>query len=77
VNDKPNLKFCGRDHVQAVTGASAIIVGTEWDEYANLDYAEVRKIMNPDMACLFDLRSYLNVKAVLEAGFNRVFKLGN
>ena len=58
---KDNYKYLGRDHISAASNASAVVVGTEWDEYANLDFSELRKIMNPDQACFFDLRSYLNV----------------
>ena len=61
----------------ATDGSSAIIVVTEWDEYACVDYSKIRKTMNSDRALFFDLRSYLNVEKIKECGFERVFKLGN
>ena len=60
-----------------MAGASAIVVGTEWDEYQTLDFEDIRKIMSPDTTFFFDLRSYLNVEQIQKAGFDRVFKLGN
>jgi hypothetical protein len=31
--EKTNYEFCGSDYTKAVTGSSAIVIGTEWDEY--------------------------------------------
>lgn len=33
--------------------------------------------MNKDKALFFDYRSYLNKEVVAQAGFTKVFKLGN
>ena len=74
---RDNYQYFGSNHLKAAAGASAIVVGTEWDEYQTLDYEDIRKIMKPDQALFFDLRSYLNVEKIQKAGFDKVFKLGN
>lgn len=41
-------------------GTSAIVIGTEWDEYATANYRELRGLMNRDKALFYDLRSITN-----------------
>ncbi len=36
---RPNLTFHGNDYISAATDSSAIVVSTEWDEYASMDYS--------------------------------------
>lgn len=75
--EKSNYTFCGSDYTKTVTNASAIVIGTEWDEYVNCNYRELRGIMNPEKALFFDLRSIIDVETIKSIGFDKVFKLGN
>lgn len=75
--EKSNYTFCGSDYVKAVTNASAIVIGTEWDEYITCNYRELRGMMKQDAALFFDLRSIVDVDTVKSAGFDKIFKLGN
>lgn len=72
-------KYCGSNLDEAVTGAQAIVVCTEWEEFQQMtleDWKRVRALMTPK-ATIYDFRSYLCVKTLKEAGFDHVFKLGN
>lgn len=72
-------KYCGNNLDEAVTGAQAVVVCTEWEEYQQMtleDWKRVRALMTPK-ARIYDLRSYLCVNTLKEAGFDHVFKLGN
>merc|ERR1712151_365138 len=53
---------------EAVDGAHALVVLTEWDEFKTYPYEEFyAKMMKP--ACVFDGRGILNHKALEEIGF--------
>lgn len=72
-------KYVGSNLDEAVTGAQAIVVCTEWEEFQQLtleDWKRLRALMTPK-ASIYDLRSYLDVNVLREAGFDHVFKLGN
>lgn len=77
IAEKTNYIFCGSDYTQATKNTSAIVIGTEWDEYQNCNYRQLRDMMNKDQAFFFDLRSYLDPTVIHAAGFDKVFKLGN
>ena len=51
----------------AVTGAHAIAVLTEWDEFAELDYKQVYTVMSKP-AFIFDGRNILNHKYLRTLG---------
>lgn len=51
----------------ALRGASAAVVTTEWPEFVDLDWREVRSLMR-DPAIIFDGRNCLDRSAVKEAG---------
>jgi UDPglucose 6-dehydrogenase len=72
-------KYVGSNLDEAVTGAQAIVVCTEWEEFQQLnlqDWKRLRALMTPN-ARIYDLRSYLDVEVLKEAGFENVYKLGN
>ena len=71
VND--NLKVVG-SAVEASTGAHAIAILTEWDEFKTLPYAEVFENM-PKPAFIFDGRNILPHADLRKIGF-RVFPIG-
>ncbi len=55
------------DEFEALGGADAMVIVTEWNEYRNLDLQRARKCMrNP---ALVDLRNLIPPKVVLQAGF--------
>ncbi len=60
---------------EAVDGAHALAILTEWDEYKQLDYEKIyNKMQKP--AFIFDGRNILNCAKLKEIGFE-VFSLGN
>merc|ERR1712061_506258 len=65
--DEKRLVFCSSP-AEAVEGAHALVVLTEWDEFKTYPYAEFHaKMMKP--ACVFDGRGILNHKALEDIGF--------
>merc|ERR1711979_163052 len=65
--DESRFVFCNSP-LEAVDGAHALVVLTEWDEFKAYPYEEFyAKMMKP--ACVFDGRSILNHKALEDIGF--------
>jgi len=62
------------DPYEAVRGAHAIAVLTDWDLYADLDYARIISLMRKP-AFIFDGRNCLDHKKLFELGFN-VYAVG-
>ena len=56
-----------------VDGADAILVATEWPEYASLDWPALRERMTGDL--VFDTRAIVDPVAVRAAGL-RLVRLG-
>jgi UDPglucose 6-dehydrogenase len=54
--------------LEAVNGAEALVVATEWPEFANIDFAEVKKRMTTPI--IFDGRNLLNPETMGELGFH-------
>jgi UDPglucose 6-dehydrogenase len=52
--------------LEAIEGADAAVLVTEWPEFAELDWAEVAKRMNTPL--LVDGRNFLDAEAVRAAG---------
>jgi UDPglucose 6-dehydrogenase len=53
--------------VEAVDGAEALILATEWKEFANQDFLEVKKRMHTPM--IFDGRNHFDPSTMRELGF--------
>ena len=53
--------------LEAVDGADAAVLVTEWPEFAELDWAEVREKMRVPL--IVDGRNFLDRQALIEAGF--------
>src|SRR6266513_1002435 len=53
--------------LEAVEGAEALVIATEWKEFANVDFAEVKKRMTTPI--VFDGRNLLNPETMGELGF--------
>src|SRR6184192_2223333 len=54
--------------LEAVTDAEALVVATEWDEFANVDLAAVKKKMRTPM--VFDGRNLLDPETMRRLGFH-------
>ncbi len=61
------IKFAS-DALEATNGAEALIIATEWPEFRQLDFAEVKKRMLAPM--VFDGRNLLDPATMHELGFN-------
>ncbi len=61
--------------LDAANGCDAIILLTEWDEFLNIDWKKLIKLMRKP-AWVFDTRSCIDYKSARKAGFN-VWKIGN
>ena len=59
----------------AAKGADAIVVLTEWEEYSNLDWVFISKIMRQP-AWIFDSRYILNVEEIKKVGLN-LWRIGD
>merc|ERR1712060_520725 len=65
--DENRFVFCNTP-LEAVDGAHALVVLTEWDEFKTYPYDQFyAKMMKP--ACVFDGRGILNHKALEDIGF--------
>lgn len=64
----PELVTICPDAYSAAAGSHALVICTEWDEFANLDYKDIyRKMLKP--AFVFDGRLILDHSALLDIGF--------
>jgi UDPglucose 6-dehydrogenase len=54
--------------LEAVDGAEALVIATEWNEFANVDLAAVKKRMTTPI--IFDGRNLLNPETMGELGFH-------
>ncbi len=53
--------------LEALNGAEALVLATEWKEFANVDLDEVKKKMHTPL--IFDGRNFFNPKTMKELGF--------
>ena len=60
---------------ETAIGADAIIVLTEWEEYSNINWEDISKLMRHP-AWIFDSRSIVNPNAVKAAGLN-LWRIGD
>lgn len=67
------VSICG-SAIEAATGATAILVMTEWDEFAMMDYSAVFEVMQKP-AFVFDGRVILDSEKLSKIGFH-VFTIG-
>jgi UDPglucose 6-dehydrogenase len=72
VAEKEARKMMGGVHfgdgaLEAVTGADAVVIVTEWPEFAELDWAEVAERMRGNL--VIDGRNFVDPDAVRAAGF--------
>jgi len=72
-NLKGDVSFV-EDVYEAADGAHALTLVTQWDEYRELDFEKIHKIM-AEPAFIFDGRNHLDHDKLYKIGFN-VFPLG-
>ena len=66
-----NKLVCGTSAIEAASGADAIIIATEWPEFAKIDYATLLpKLNNPN---IIDLRNILDKKMLTNLGYKCYF----
>ena len=68
VKDKGSWEFCNSMQ-ESAANSHAILLLTEWDEFKNIDWAKIYKIMKKP-CWLFDTRFCTSRKALIKAGFN-------
>lgn len=64
--DSPSLSFAG-DMYDALAGADALIIATEWAEFRSPDYAKIKRQLKAPV--IFDGRNLYNPGAMKKAGF--------
>ena len=74
-NDREGNWFYSDDIYEAVKGVDAIVVLTEWEEYSNLDWKFISKLMRQP-AWIFDSRYILNVEEIKKVGLN-LWRIGD
>ncbi|MCX8189849.1 MAG: UDP-glucose/GDP-mannose dehydrogenase family protein [Candidatus Diapherotrites archaeon] len=62
----PDIRYC-KNAYDATKGADAIIIITEWREFANLDYKKIHNSMKKPL--IIDGRNLLNRKNITDIGF--------
>jgi UDPglucose 6-dehydrogenase len=65
----PGVTWCNGS-LEAVTGADALVVLTEWNEFRALDLEQARKVMHGN--AIIDLRNIFQPSAARDAGFEYV-----
>jgi UDPglucose 6-dehydrogenase len=62
----PDLDYCG-DAYQAIEGADALVLLTEWNEFRALDLVRVRSLLRAPV--VIDLRNIYQPEEMTDAGF--------
>lgn len=68
----PEITFC-KDSYDAVKGADAIVIVTEWNQFRNLDLAKIKRLMRQPL--FFDLRNIYDPEKMRSFGF-KYFSIG-
>ncbi len=63
----PDLVYCN-DAYEAVQGADALVIMTEWNQFRNLDFARIKKAMKGRV--MVDLRNVYQPQRMREAGMD-------
>lgn len=78
------VTFCGENYEEAVTGANAIAIVTEWDCFTKYNYSWLHELMTKSSETassqgtrLYDFRCFMDLDMVKAAGFSRAFRLGS
>jgi hypothetical protein len=63
----PGVQYCS-SAIEAAKGADAIVIVTEWREFAEIDLRKLRATMRAPV--IVDLRNFLNEEQVQRSGFS-------
>jgi UDPglucose 6-dehydrogenase len=63
----PEIKYC-KDSYDAIKGADALVIMTEWNQFRNLDLEKIGKILNKPY--FFDLRNIYEPQRLRDMGFH-------
>jgi UDPglucose 6-dehydrogenase len=64
-----NIKFC-RDAYEVARGSDCLVIVTEWDEFKELDFAKIKKLLKQPM--IIDGRNIYDPKKMKELGFRYI-----
>src|SRR4051794_37678624 len=63
----PEVQYCS-SATEAVKGADAVVIVTEWQEFAEIDFSKLKVAMRSPI--IIDLRNFLNEEQVQRSGFS-------
>lgn len=66
-----NKLVCGSSAFEVCIGADAVVVATEWPEFANIDYKKLKLQLNSPN--IIDLRNFLDRTMLTKLGYNCYF----
>ena len=66
-----NKLVCGSSAFEVCIGADAVVVATEWPEFANIDYKKLKLQLNSPH--IIDLRNFLDRTMLTKLGYNCYF----
>ena len=73
LKDLKGIIFC-RDEYEAVEGAEALVIITEWNQFRRLDFARIKKLMKDNY--IFDLRNIYSEEIVEKENGFKYFSVG-
>lgn len=65
----PNVKYA-KDEYQAIAGKDAMLIVTEWQQFASLDWARVKKLLKRPI--IIDGRNLLDPEKIIKLGFQYI-----
>ena len=63
------MTYC-KDAYQAARGADCLVVATEWNEFKELDFIKLKKILRRPL--LVDARNIYDIKLLKDLGFTYI-----
>jgi UDPglucose 6-dehydrogenase len=66
---RKGLKFC-KDAYEACRGSDCLLIVTEWDEFKELDFAKVKKLLKRPL--IIDGRNVYDPQVMKKSGFNYI-----
>jgi UDPglucose 6-dehydrogenase len=62
----PGVQYCSSAH-EAAEGADAIVIATEWQEFAEMDFKKLRAVVRAPI--VIDLRNFLSEETIKQSDF--------
>ena len=73
LKDLKGIIFC-KDEYEAVEGADALVIITEWNQFRRLDFARIKKLMKDNY--IFDLRNIYSKEIIEKENGFKYFSVG-